>query len=93
MHDADLPIDQLTRLGTVRAIIRWGSPILHRPARPATDFGDALQMLLADMFATNTAAKGAGLAAPQIGVSAASLAGVWPPSTGRRGAASCQPVQ
>ena len=32
------------------------------------EFDDALQLILADMFATNTAASGAGLAAPQVGV-------------------------
>jgi peptide deformylase len=63
-----MPIDQLTRLGTVRAIVRWGEPVLHSPTRPVTDFGPALQELLCDMFATNTAAHGAGLAAPQVGV-------------------------
>jgi peptide deformylase len=63
-----MPIDQLTRLGTVRTIVRWGQPVLHRPADPVTDFGDDLQSLLSDIFATNTAAHGAGLAAPQIGV-------------------------
>lgn len=44
---------------------------MHQPARPVIDFGDDLQQLLGDMFATNTAAHGAGLAAPQIGVSLA----------------------
>ncbi len=50
-----------------------GDPILHRAARPVTDFGDDLQNLLCDMFATNTAAHGAGLAAPQIGVDVAAF--------------------
>lgn len=68
-----MPIDQLTRLGTVRTIVRWGDPVMHRPARPVSDFGDDLQALLCDMFATNTAANGAGLAAPQIGVGLAAF--------------------
>ncbi len=55
-------------LGTARPILRWGTPVLHTPTRPVTDFGAELQELLADIFATNTAAEGAGLAAPQIGV-------------------------
>lgn len=42
--------------------------MLHHPCRPVTDFGPDLWNLLCDMFATNTAANGAGLAAPQIGV-------------------------
>ena len=63
-----MPIDELTRLGRVRAIVRWGDPVLHAATRPVTDFGGELQELLADLFATNRAARGAGLAAPQIGV-------------------------
>lgn len=68
-----MPLDQLTRLGAVRTIVRWGDPVMHRPARPVTDFGDELQALLCDLFATNTAANGAGLAAPQIGVGLAAF--------------------
>lgn len=68
-----MPIDQLTRLGTARTIVRWGDPILHRPARPVTEFSDELQTLLCDLFATNAAAHGAGLAAPQIGVDVAAF--------------------
>nr|WP_152364165.1 peptide deformylase [Microlunatus speluncae] len=63
-----MPIAELLRLGRPRPIVRWGDPVLHAPARPVTDFGPSLQSLLADMFATNTAANGAGLAAQQIGV-------------------------
>ena len=63
-----MPVSELVRLGTAQPIIRWGTPVLHAPARPVTDFGGDLQELLADMFATNTAADGAGLAAQQIGV-------------------------
>jgi peptide deformylase len=68
-----MPIEQLTRVGRVRAIVRWGDPVIHRPARPVTDFGDELQQLLADLFATNRAASGAGLAAPQVGVGLAAF--------------------
>jgi peptide deformylase len=68
-----MPIEQLARVGRVRAIVRWGDPVLHRPAQPVTDFGEELQYLLADMFATNRAAHGAGLAAPQIGVGLSTL--------------------
>jgi peptide deformylase len=63
-----MPIDELIRLGRPRPIVRWGSDVLHAPTRPVTDFGGELQELLADLFATNTAARGAGLAAPQVGV-------------------------
>ena len=62
-----MPIEQLRRMGRARAFVRWGQPGMHSPARPVADFGPALQELLSDMFATNAAADGAGLAAPQIG--------------------------
>lgn len=68
-----VPIEQLTRVGRVRPIVRWGAAILHTSAQPVTDFGPELQNLLADMFAANSAAQGAGLAAPQIGVSQAAF--------------------
>lgn len=54
--------------GTVRPITRWGQDVMHRPARPVTDFGEELHSLVADMVATMYAAKGVGLAACQIGV-------------------------
>ena len=42
--------------------------MLHRPTRPVTEFATAeLDTLIQDMFETNEAAHGAGLAAPQIG--------------------------
>jgi peptide deformylase len=63
-----VPIEQLTRVGRVRAIARWRDPVIHRPGEPVTDFGEELQYLLADMFASNRAAHGPGLAAPQVGV-------------------------
>lgn len=66
-----MPVAELLRFGAARTIVRWGDPILHNPALPVTDFGTELQELLADMFATNTAAHGAGLAAQQIGVNLA----------------------
>ena len=45
-----------------------GDPVLHQPARPVEEFDDELRALVDDMFDTNAAANGAGLAAPQIGV-------------------------
>jgi peptide deformylase len=56
--------------GKIRPITRWGTPILHRPAREvsAADLGTpALEALVADMFATMYAAEGVGLAANQVG--------------------------
>lgn len=63
-----MPIEELVRSGVVRPIVRWSEPVLHTRTRAVTYFGPSLQMLVADMFATNRAAQGAGLAAPQVGV-------------------------
>jgi peptide deformylase len=63
-----MPLEELVRSGTALPIIRWGNPVLHRRCRPVAEFGPDLWNLLCDMFATNRAAAGAGLAAPQIGV-------------------------
>jgi peptide deformylase len=52
---------------TVRPIAIYGEPVLHRPARPVTEFDDELAELITDLFETNEAAHGAGLAANQIG--------------------------
>lgn len=88
-----MPISELIRLGTARPIIRWSAPILHRSARPVTDFGADLQALLADMFATNTAANGAGLAAQQIGVDLAVFVYDCADETGtRRTGVVCNPT-
>ncbi len=62
-----MPLEELLRQGVAVPVVRWGSPVLHRPARRVEDFGPGLWSLLSTMFATNRAAKGAGLAAPQIG--------------------------
>ncbi|HEU5144775.1 MAG TPA: peptide deformylase [Dermatophilaceae bacterium] len=53
----------------VRPIVITGEPVLHRTAALVTDFDDPdLRTLVEDMFETNDAANGVGLAAPQIGV-------------------------
>jgi peptide deformylase len=62
-----MPLEELLSSGTILPITRWGNPVLHGPCRPVTEFGPDLWNLLCDMFATNAAANGAGLAAPQIG--------------------------
>jgi len=79
-----MPLEQLLSSGTVLAITRWGDPVLHRPSRPVTEFGPDLWNLLCDMFATNTAANGSGLAAPQIGVDLAVFVYDCPNAFGRR---------
>ncbi len=54
---------------SVHEILRMGDPRLLRMAEPVTEFDTpAMQALIADMFDTMYAAKGAGLAAPQIGI-------------------------
>jgi peptide deformylase len=46
-----------------------GHPVLRERAKPVEDFGPELKSLLQDMKETMAAKNGAGLAAPQIGVS------------------------
>lgn len=50
-------------------IVKYGEPVLETPAEPVTEFDDRLKKLVGDMFETMYAARGVGLAAPQIGVS------------------------
>ena len=52
----------------VRPIVITGEPVLHHTAALVTDFDGALRTLVQDMYETNDAANGVGLAAPQIGV-------------------------
>jgi len=54
--------------GRVRRIVPWDEPVMHQPTRPVTEFGPALEELVADMFATMAAADGVGLAGPQVDV-------------------------
>ncbi len=54
----------------VYKIVKYGDPVLETPADTITEFDTPeLRKLLADMFESMYAAKGVGLAAPQIGVS------------------------
>ncbi len=50
-------------------IVKYGDPVLEKPAEKITVFDDELQKLLDDMFESMYAAHGVGLAAPQIGIS------------------------
>ncbi len=53
----------------VYPIVKYGAPVLERPADDIADFGSPeLDKLVDDMFESMYAAKGVGLAAPQIGV-------------------------
>ena len=54
----------------VKRVLRMGDPLLLEVARPVTAFDTPeLQDLIADMQDTMDAMSGAGIAAPQIGVS------------------------
>ena len=50
-------------------IVKYGNPVLEKPAAPVTEFDDELKKLVEDMFESMYEAKGVGLAAPQIGIS------------------------
>ncbi len=51
-------------------IVRYGAPVLETPAATITEFDTPeLHKLIDDMFESMYAAKGVGLAAPQIGIS------------------------
>jgi peptide deformylase len=50
-------------------IVKFGDPVLEKPAEPVTVFDDELKKLVEDMFESMYAAHGVGLAAPQIGIS------------------------
>jgi peptide deformylase len=50
-------------------IVKFGNPVLERPAEPVTVFDKELKKLVEDMFESMYAAHGVGLAAPQIGIS------------------------
>ncbi|MER5973712.1 peptide deformylase [Streptomyces sp. NPDC002055] len=54
--------------GTARPITVVGNPVLHRRCQDVTEFDDELAKLVDDMFASQRAAEGVGLAANQIGV-------------------------
>ncbi len=53
----------------IHPIVKFGDPVLETPAKPIDKFDEELQKLVADMFESMYAARGVGLAAPQIGIS------------------------
>jgi peptide deformylase len=53
----------------VYAIVKYGDPVLEKPAAAIKKFDTELETLAEDMFASMYAAQGVGLAAPQIGKS------------------------
>jgi len=50
-------------------IVKFGNPVLEKKAEIVTVFDDQLNQLIDDMFESMYAARGVGLAAPQIGIS------------------------
>ena len=54
----------------VHSIVKYGDPVLETPATLITEFDTTdLHKLIEDMFESMYAARGVGLAAPQIGIS------------------------
>ena len=53
----------------VLKILKYGAPVLEQPAEHIAEFDSPeLKQLIEDMFETMYAAKGVGLAAPQVGI-------------------------
>jgi peptide deformylase len=78
------PYGPLPEGGTVHPMTRWGTPVMHRPQAPVTEYDDDLRALVADMVATMYAADGVGLAACQIGVDRAVFVFDCPDASGAR---------
>jgi peptide deformylase len=55
--------------GKVTQIREFGDPVLRRPAEPVAEIDDSIRALCSLMVEVMLRANGAGLAAPQIGVS------------------------
>ena len=49
-------------------IVKYGNPVLEKPAEEVTVFDKKLEKLIEDMFESMYEAHGVGLAAPQIGI-------------------------
>src|SRR5918997_3054760 len=50
-------------------VVKYGAPVLETPGEHVAEFDEKLKRLVSDMFETMYAARGVGLAAPQVGVS------------------------
>lgn len=55
-------------MATIRPITVYGEPVLHTRATEVEVIDDAIRELIEDMYVTQDAAHGVGLAAPQVGV-------------------------
>ncbi|MGO8795934.1 MAG: peptide deformylase [Candidatus Sulfotelmatobacter sp.] len=49
-------------------IVKFGNPVLEKPSEKVIVFDEGLKTLIDDMFESMYAARGVGLAAPQIGI-------------------------
>ncbi|MEV6109431.1 peptide deformylase [Streptomyces sp. NPDC051940] len=79
--------------GTARPITVVGNPVLHRECQDVTSFDEELAALVDDMFASQRAAEGVGLAANQIGVDLKVFVYDCPDDEGvRHVGAVCNPV-
>ncbi|WP_407561016.1 peptide deformylase [Streptomyces sp. 184] len=91
--DAEAREREARERGTVRPITVVGNPVLHRECREVTEFDEALRALVDDMFASQRAAEGVGLAANQIGVDLKVFVYDCPDDDGvRHVGAVCNPV-
>ena len=54
--------------GKILPIVIHGDPVLHNRAAEVEEINDDVRQLVADMHVTQEAARGVGLAAPQVGV-------------------------
>lgn len=52
----------------MREIVKYGNPVLHRPAEEVKEFNEELKQLVDEMFEIMNNNNGVGLAAPQIGL-------------------------
>jgi peptide deformylase len=52
----------------IYSIVKFGDPVLEKPSEKVAVFDEELKNLVEDMFESLYAARGVGLAAPQIGI-------------------------
>lgn len=91
--DAEAREQAYRERGAVRPITVVGNPVLHRECRDVTSFDEELAALVDDMFASQRAAEGVGLAANQIGVDLKLFVYDCPDDDGdRHVGAVCNPV-
>ncbi|MBD4577768.1 peptide deformylase, partial [Xanthomonas citri pv. citri] len=55
-------------MASIRPITVYGEPVLHRRAAEVEVIDDEIRELIEDMYVTQDAAHGVGLAASQVGV-------------------------